>query len=458
MSSRFRLAVIPGVLVAIAFVASGCARAGPTPTPTPRLPGSITPTAAAERVRLDLGDGMVVAFLQGREAALETKVAYLTHVASGSQLVLDREGRVIERRDGRDDGPARLDAVLADPATMGRILAGLRSDEDARPRSTTIDWVPFIKFNGTMYLANWRMFGADKAGRLATREDLGPELYRVAFTLNERVGVGYQPRDGDSSYLDPGTLIHTVKGYRPQFRLAAIRDGSVTVFEADSNPSARVGEDLLDIRGKVVSIGMNSPQDGRTQLAAIADPGLVEGLVEMVLAAPVDQGQRSEGERYFITFHLEDGTAVVRSFWVESGELSRGIMTPAFFQVSILKALGKRGAQQPVDGPRISKELAVKLALELLKGAMPELVSVEPPHDPAARLMSLADYLAITGGSMREDGDRKVWVVEAEGEWRDAGITPPEARQTYRYGSVAIDAETGDFIASSQRHEPRFGR
>jgi len=349
----WKLIVPFGLLILVA--AFGCATEGPTPTPTPRLPGSITPTAAAERVRLDLGDGRVVAFFQGREAALATKAAYLTHVPSGSQLVLDREGRVIQRHDGRDDGPARLDAILADPAAMDRIVAGLRSDEDARPRSTAIDWALFIKFGGVMYLANWRVVTADservQMEPMLTESDLGHELYRIAFTLNGRVGVGYQSQDGDSSYLDPGTLIHTVQGYRQEFRLAAIRDGSVTLFEADSNPLARVGGDLLDIRGKVLSIGINSPQDGRTEVASIADPGMVQSLVDMVLAAPVDQGQRSEGERYFIAFHLEDGTAVVRAYWVESGELSRGIMTPDSFRASILEALKEAGVSQAANNP-----------------------------------------------------------------------------------------------------------
>ena len=42
------------------------------------------------------------------------KVAYVTHVPSGSQTVLDRQGPIIERHDGRGDGPARLEAVQAD--------------------------------------------------------------------------------------------------------------------------------------------------------------------------------------------------------------------------------------------------------------------------------------------------------------------------------------------------------
>ena len=106
----------------------------PTATPSPKLPGSITPAPASESFRLDLGDGVVVAFVEGLSPKFSGKVAYVTHVPTGSQLVLDPEGEIIDRHDGRDDGPDRLDAVLADHATVDRIVEGLQADDDLRPR------------------------------------------------------------------------------------------------------------------------------------------------------------------------------------------------------------------------------------------------------------------------------------------------------------------------------------
>ena len=191
-----------------------------------------------------------------------------------------------------------------------------------------------------------------EGARALTVEELGPELFRVAFKLDGYAGVDYRSQDGDAAYLDLGTPVHTAKGYAPEFRLATVSNGRVTLFEADTNPAAKVGADLLDIRGKVRSIGINDPEDGRKELASIGDPGTVQELVEMVLAAPVDQNRWDhDGERCFIAFHLEDGTAVTRAFWLESGELSRGIMTPALFQVPILQALTEAGALPPKDGP-----------------------------------------------------------------------------------------------------------
>jgi hypothetical protein len=445
------------IVLVLALALTACARVTPTPAPTPQLPGEITPCPAPEHLRLDLGDGVVVAFVQGLSVERPGKVAYVTHVPSGSQAVLDREGQVIEHYDRRGDGPARLWEVLADEAAMESIIASLQSDNDAEPRQSIIDWVPFVKFGGVTYLQNWRS-GTAEGERLLTDDDVGPELYRVAFRLDGYVGADYRSQDGDAAYLDPGTPVYAVKGYAPEFRLATASDGQVTLFEADTNPAAKVGADLLDIRGKVRSIGINSPQDGCTELASIGDPGMVEGMVEMVLTAPVDQSYRSSsGQRYFIAFHLEDGTAVTRSFRLESGELSRGIMTPAFFQVSVLRALAEAGALPPTDGPRITEALAIKLAIESFGMPAPEIMPVEDPYDPVARLMRLSEYEALRGVSIPESADSLVWIVEAEGAWSDAGIVPVESRTIYRYASAAIDTQTGDFIASSRTYEPLLG-
>ena len=47
----------------------------PTPTPTPMLPGSITPAPASKNYRLDLGAGLVVAFVEGLSPEFSGKVA-----------------------------------------------------------------------------------------------------------------------------------------------------------------------------------------------------------------------------------------------------------------------------------------------------------------------------------------------------------------------------------------------
>ena len=250
-------------------------------------------------------------------------------IVPGLQAVLDRDGQIIDRHDGRGDGPRRLDAVLQDRAAMRRIVEGLKSDEDVRPRETLAEWAHSVQFGGITYLAKGSWFGSIIANgeRALTTDDLGPELYRVAF---RRVGYAgsYRYLDGDATYLNPDTPVYAVKGYVPEFRLATLEEGRVTLFEADTNPLATTGEDLLDIRGKVTAVRILSTDYARTVLGTIDEESQVERFVELVLQSPVDQEHRDhEGLSYFLGFRLADGTSVVRSFWLESGELWRGIMT-----------------------------------------------------------------------------------------------------------------------------------
>ena len=141
----------------------------PTATPTPQLPGPITAMPAPESYRLDLGDGVVVAFVEGLSPEYSGRVAYVTHVPSGSQLVLDRYGQVVDRHDGREDGPDRLDGVLADDVAMEHIIERLQSDEDARPHESAADWVHSVQC--------WQ---SAQVGQIRTREDYYYEELRVS--------------------------------------------------------------------------------------------------------------------------------------------------------------------------------------------------------------------------------------------------------------------------------------
>ncbi len=188
------------------------------------------------------------------------------------------------------------------------------------------DWVNFIKFNDIMYLR--KVVPLDSLAE----EDLkyyDKTKFKVADNVNE---LGYRIKNGDAAFLEEGTLIYSIKGYSPDFRLVAKVGAELYLFEADTNPNATKGADLLDIGGKVEYIRINGGMDGKTEMASIKEKTLVYSLVEMVLNAPVDQTVRLRGEeQVFIAFYLKDGTNVSRSFWIDTGELHRGIMLPDEF-------------------------------------------------------------------------------------------------------------------------------
>lgn len=207
--------------------------------------------------------------------------------------------------------------------------------------TTQIDWVNFIKFKGITYNGD-----PLNQGRTLQESDLGPQFAKVTFKVSGNITTnGYQAQNGDAAFLSAGTQVYMVKGYQPTFRLAA-HDANdhnrLVLFEADTNPSAKKGSDLLDIAGKVLSIGVNSEQDGKTEIVAITNLKQVAALVALVLTAPVDQNRPPQDEpQYFIAFHLSDGTTVTRQYGLHTRELSRGILMPKAFDDAIEQALHK---------------------------------------------------------------------------------------------------------------------
>ena len=450
------------VLGVSAFLLAACGAMPPRDAPTTTSPPQPTAPGASEAVsenyRLDLGSDVVVAFVEGLKPEMSEKVAYVTHVSSGSQAILNRNGMVLERHDGRGDGSSRLDGVLSDAGQMARITAVLTNGEDASPKTHTIGWVPVVKFSGIQYMRRWETTRPDHAD--LTENHLGPELYRIAFRLDGYAGPFYHSQDGDATYLNPGTRVYAVSGYAPEFRLATIEEGKPTLYEADTNPSARVGEDLLDIRGKVTAIDILNDDDQMTVLATLDEEPTIRRLVDVALEAPVNQRNRDrDGPRYFLGLRLADRTSVVRAFWLESGELSRGIMTDPRLTLSVFGAIPKDRLPAANGEPRISQRLAGRLGLAYLSFNVPELNVTGKPHSPTVRLMRTSEFEALRGASAGTMiPDPLVWVVEAQGSWRTGGITPEEAREDLSVGLVAFDADTGSTYGGSYGNEPMLER
>ena len=229
--------------------------ATPTTTPTPQLPGSITPeprpvsfddhVMPPEYVRLDFDNQIVVAFVDDQGLG---RVAYVTHVPTGAQAVLNNKGKVVERHSGTGNGDAILEVTLSDADAMSQIQGGFLYEEDL-PGNGFMDWVNFIRFGGSEYLSKGKRGGGDQV----EKSRLGEVLYRVAFHVDANLVPGdYRPRAGDAAFLSPGTAIHSVDGYSPSEVLAAVVDGEVWLFDrpgpAISIPTPAVvpGEPQID--------------------------------------------------------------------------------------------------------------------------------------------------------------------------------------------------------------------
>ena len=234
--------------------------------------------------------------------------------------------------------------------------------------SVTNDYIDFVKTGGISYVGVNYFSGGIGVGRALVEADLGPEHFRVKQMLSgESKGPEYRIADGDSAFVPAGDPVYSVKGYATTFRLAARHNGGLVLYEADSNPAAKTGRDLLDIEGKVVGIALVSGKDGRTVLGRIADRSQVDELVRLVLSAPVDQNPpfQSSSPRtpvptptpsiqapdygFSVAFQLADGTATQRSYDIASGVLHRGISVAGAFRTAIQELVA--AAPTPTPAP-----------------------------------------------------------------------------------------------------------
>ena len=237
---------------------------------------------------------------------------------------------------GNDDPTTPVAGGTPSPTpTVVETAPGRLCPNDTDP-GLIIDWANFIQFDGISYMENYY------ERRNLSKDWLGEVYDEVDCTIQDHVGEGYVIQDGDAAFLEPGTKVYEVLGYEPSFRLVARFNGEYVMYEADTNPAATVGEDLLDIRGKVSSIGVES--DHEKKLGEINDPEVIERLVEAALAAPVDQDKNVPGDdNIFVTFHLKDGTRVTRAGSPSADVLRRGIQLPPQWVDELEDAIERSG-------------------------------------------------------------------------------------------------------------------
>jgi len=112
----------------------------------------------------------------------------------------------------------------------------------------------------------------------------------------------------------------------------------------------------------------------------------------------------------------------------------------------------------PTPTNLISRERAIEAALKGLSRGSPEATGVQNPRNPIAYLMPFTEYEEkYTSGHSCMYRDKLVWIVQFEGESRDAGaFVDPNNPRVFRYANVLLNAETGDLLGGGRSFEPEL--
>lgn len=197
----------------------------------------------------------------------------------------------------------------------------------------------FVVFDGIEYLRS-----TEEPGRELTRDDLGPEFAVVGCGIAQNPVCPYGD-DASAGLLPARTRMYTVRGYKPEFRLAAVSGEHILLYQAWRSPRAKVGGDLYDIAGRLRSIDVRRDGGARAAPAAtmIKLAPDVDAVAKMIVAAPVrpPRPRESRVPRYWLTFWLDDGTTLGRAYFPDSGELTGGVALPPEFRAIVDRSFGE---------------------------------------------------------------------------------------------------------------------
>jgi hypothetical protein len=206
------------------------------------------------------------------------------------------------------------------------VLAALVVRADA---STMLD---YVTFDGIDYI-RW----PEEPGRALTPGDLGPEFAVVECSFGEDARGCPYGLDAAAAFMPAGTPIYAVRGHATSFRLAAVWNGRIFLYQAWRNARAKVGGNLYDIVGKIRAVdvqrGELTPAVERRP-TTITAPRDVETLVDMIVRGTVRRPQPHPvaEPRYWLTLWLTDGTTLGRAYFAETSELMGGLALPPEFR------------------------------------------------------------------------------------------------------------------------------
>lgn len=201
--------------------------------------------------------------------------------------------------------------------------------------NSIIDWVPFLRVDGRTYLLEG---AADPSQR-------GNEVATIRWNVSvPGIHPCHADLDGSSSVVTVGAPVYEMAGYRRDFRVLAQTESGWAFFETGWRDGVTSAEELLDIRGKVVSLTIEQANIGSNTIEntwTVTDPAAVADIVERLLREPLRFGGDGEGGEPALRVRMEmnDGTAVRRFWFAGANPYAQGIPVSEAFLDEIVALL-----------------------------------------------------------------------------------------------------------------------
>lgn len=153
-----------------------------------------------------------------------------------------------------------------------------------------------------------------------TKDMIREKYAEIKFCVGRNIHyTGYKYENGDSGIIAEGTELFKVKGYDSNFRLIAyVNNYYYALYEVVDNPHAKTGSDLLDIRGRVKKIKIET-----APFEIINESDIVEFVdyISDSKVAGTSKEYNDTGGNYWISFFLEDGTTTSAVYNINSNTI-----------------------------------------------------------------------------------------------------------------------------------------